>query len=537
MNSSSPASETARSPLPHLSGRFGLLLLILLTAIQLIDISPPTATELGPLVQPNKIPLSRISQFGLMAAWIIVLVAWYGDRNFEGWSTILTASGGFGFLAVFVFGSEFPSIWVTRFTFTIPYSARTVAVALYPLFVHPLTVRKMLDLCRKIHLLLHGRWILYTLILLFPVICWTFRSVHISRDGFQIIEFISQDIWYSQLREPLTILMHRLVGSALTRWTNLSAEGSLALLSCVLGVPAMWMVFRTVRLWSGDNNTPYPPILFALFSGGFILLWFGHIEVYPVFLAGIALLLYLTARHLILGKSIYWVGFVYGFLLPIHLSAGWLFPGIVYLIVRVWKRRGLRTASLTVIILLALQIAIWGGICVAYYNGSVQEMGQHFWSEMNVGLDGAMFVGWTKILSVHHFLNVLQEMFYLSAPSVLAVAVLLSCKTSRDRSPLEIFLSLASLGYLIYTLTWQADRGYPEDWDLFSGLSLPLALYAGMRIGRLELTKESRQILVYLILLSSIPLLGYEFFVHTNLDTHAEYLRHLRHLKELGIIR
>jgi len=535
-----PGSDrTLRSAgsLRSLSGRFGFLLLLLLTAVQFATITTHAGNAVGSYLFPDETPLSTISQICLMAAWIVVITAWYGDGAFQGWPTIVSASEGFILLSVFVFASGFPFVWIARFFPKVPYSPRAVAVALYPLLVHPLSVRKILDVCGRIRLIPCQRLILLGVLLLFPLICWVFRSVHISRDGYQCAEFVSQDIWYRQLREPLTILTHHVAASLLMKTMGVSAEQSLALFSCLLGVPALFFLFQTAHLSRTRDSTAYTPVLVTLFSAGFLLLWFGHVEVYPVLVAGMSLLLFVVSRHLILGKSIYWVSLVYGLLLPFHLSLGWLFPGMLYLFFRVLKREGLKRAGTAILIIGIVQVVVWDGICISYYEGSLQSMAQQFRNEMNVGLDKAMFVSWGDLLTLDHLAEVVQAFVYLSAPSVLGLIVLLLCRVNGKASTLETFLGLASLGYAVYLLTWRADRGYPEDWDLFSGIALPLGLYVGLRIERLEMPKKSRDVLVFLILVSTLPLLAYQFFVHTNLDTHAEYLRHLRQLRALGIIQ
>ncbi|MFH1744151.1 MAG: hypothetical protein ABIH23_34550, partial [bacterium] len=357
-----------------LSGRLGLLVLALLAVIQLTGVYPIPEEQPPIHTQPPYTPFPLFSQIGVFVAWIVLLGAWFGDSRFEGWPTVLVVSCGFVLLGTFVFCSGPPmgEIWIARYGHQIPYPIRVSFLALYPLLFHPVSAGAILQVVKSFPVCLNLRWYRVIFVVAFAGICWGFRSVHISRDGFQCIEFISLDIWYEQLREPLTILLHRVAASILMPVLNFTPEQSLGMLSCILGIPTLLLFARIVRLWSKDgkheNTTPW---IFAMMSGGFLLMWFGHIEVYPVLVAGICFMCALAAHCIIQGGSPIWPALAYGLLLPLHLSAVWLVPAMVYLMAVVWKREGPAKVADSVAAVFLLQILIWGGICVAYYGGSL----------------------------------------------------------------------------------------------------------------------------------------------------------------------
>lgn len=537
-----PAKTSSEKTWTALEGRPGLLLLVLIATIQLAGLSQilREGTGLPGSVIETPVPVS--SQVSVIAAWLIVLVAWYRHSDFDGWPTILAASGGFCVLMVFIFGAGFPMLWMARFVLlenTPPWEAmgRVSLVALYPLLVHPLTAEKIQQLAGAASVRFRPWVVLVAFLLVFPPLCWFLRSVNISRDGYQCIEFVSQDQWHQQLREPLTLLLHRVVGTALTSWPGLSEQEALGILSCVLGIPVLLLLARTVRIWSEDTRSQsHIPFLMALASGGFILLWFGHIEVYPVLVAGICLLIFLVARYLTEGGSLLWLSLVYGLLFPFHLSVAWFLPAMVYLFGLAWKREGPAKVAGAVGIIVLVQILIWGSICVIYHT-SIQDFAARFWSEMNVGPDKAMFHGWAELFSIRHAADIAQGFIYLSLPVTLGFVLLALRRPKTPWSPLEIFLGLAALGYAVYAVTWRADRGYPEDWDLFSALVPLTSLVVGMRLVRWQSDTKRRNSLIYLVIISSIPLLAYQFFLHTQLDTYIPYQRHLRLMRDLGIIK
>jgi len=62
------------------------------------------------------------------------------------------------------------------------------------------------------------------------------------------------------------------------------------------------------------------------------------------------------------------------------------------------------------------------------------------------------------------------------------------------------------------------------------------ALFVGMRLSVIE-PQARRDRLAYLVIAASLILLAYQFYVHTQLDTHVEYQRHLYQLRKMGLIR
>lgn len=310
------------------------------------------------------------------------------------------------------------------------------------------------------------------------------------------------------------------------------------MLSCILGVPSLLLLARTVSIWAKETHSrPAVPFFLALASGGFTFLWLGHIEVYPVLVAGLCLLLFLVARYLSTGVSLFWPAVVFALLLPLHLSAAWLLPAMMYLLTVALKRNQAIQAVLAAGLIVALQVLIWGGICLVYYAGSWQAFWERFWSEMNVGTDKAMFLGWREIFSVPHAIDLIQELGYLSLPSLVGIVLLAIRPPKRPWNSQEVFTALAALGFTVYAITWRADRGFPEDYDLFCAFALFAPLAVGMRLAAYRIESGAFRCLFYLLVVSSLVLLSYQLFVHTQLDTHVEYLRHIRQMRELGLIK
>jgi len=361
-------------------------------------------------------PFSIVTQVCAFLIWILLIEAWYRLAGLEDCGAMIAVSGGCILLILLVFGPSMPQVWMARFVPLVPYPLRAAAVAIHPVFLHPVVVDRIHEWRMK----LTGKgWLLVALVAL-PVAGWFLRSVQISRDGYECVEFVSQDVWQGELREPLTILLHK-VWATWVMWAfPVNAEQALALLSCALGVPVVYLLVRTVRIWAAESGRDaWIPVGMALASGGFLLMWFGHIEVYPVLVAGMIAVCFLAARCLVERKSLIWLMLAYGLLLPFHLSAVWMLPAVIYVAVVAWRRDGVRPVVLAVLALVLVEMLVWGGICVGYYGGSVGAMVRQFWGEMNVGSDKAMFYGMGEMVSFSHLADFVQETLYLSCPAVL----------------------------------------------------------------------------------------------------------------------
>jgi len=140
---------------------------------------------------------------------------------------------------------------------------------------------------------------------------WWLRSVHITRDGFDWLSRATEPVWHLYMREPLTIGLHRLVFILGWRWNMLTSSTTLPLLSVLAGIWNLGWFFALIRERFDRLEDQLLAWLILLSSGGFTLLLFGHVEVYPLLLVGLLPAFFYAQRYLADQNSIAPVAFFY----------------------------------------------------------------------------------------------------------------------------------------------------------------------------------------------------------------------------------
>lgn len=305
----------------------------------------------------------------------------------------------------------------------------------------------------------------------FAYACHHFISYHITRDGYDWIERATLPVWQTYLREPLTIGLYRLTFLlGWERWEMTSFQ-TIGLLSIAAGAWwAFWLGLFTEKKWADGFDRLLAWLLFVS-SGGMILLFFGHIEVYPVFIAGATPAFYFALRYFQGKRSILYAGLFFSVALLLHLSAGWLLPAFLLL---PWfrNRNGwLRDVALFTAAFGAIQAVFWGSMTAIYYECSPALLLARVYEQFHVGPDRAMFLPQWVWFHPGHLFDLMNVYLYYSLPCFLLIPVFFLRLPSRLNRE-SAFWMLAAGGYFCYSFFWNADRGYPEDWDVFSPFTL-----------------------------------------------------------------
>lgn len=304
-----------------------------------------------------------------------------------------------------------------------------------------------------------------------------FSSVHITRDGLDWIRRAVNDNWFEYVREPLTIGLYTLVSYYGWDWCELTSHEAIRQISMVSGLWFLaWMVYFTkLKFSSGFDRVLSWGLLLS--SGGLAVLFFGHIEVYPVCVAAMMPTFYFAQRYLRLRDGIHWVGFWYSIAFLMHLSVGWILPALIALPWCVSDRsKKLRDIALLLVSFAAVQSLFWSYMLLGPYQGSVARLLAEFHEQFFVGPDRGMFIPFPYLFSSNHLSALWYEYLYLSIPCLLLAPVAIRAAVATPHRELG-FWALAAGGYIAYTLLWNFDRGLPEDWDLFSPVIVPLALF------------------------------------------------------------
>jgi tetratricopeptide (TPR) repeat protein len=228
----------------------------------------------------------------------------------------------------------------------------------------------------------------------------------------------------------------------------------------------------------------------ALLTAGYIQLFCGYIETYPLFFTGILGYVLVGVRALQRGRSPGGAALYLALLTTYHYIAFMLSPSLLVL---VWsaRRRELGWGRIAMSFLLASAVALavlyaLGVNPFAYTEGLRSS---HF-----LPLSGPLDYTQAYLLfSLQHVLDVCNE-YLLVAPMV--ALVLLGCRIAWRGDAMQIFLGLAALGPLCFVFCANPEIGAFRDWDILAVPALPLVLWT-VRSARAE--KIGREGLVLLV--------------------------------------
>ena len=361
------------------------------------------------------------------------------------------------------------------------------------------------------------RWLMVAWFLGLAACFILFRSHHISRDGNDWIERTLQPIWHLYVREPLTIGLYRAVYLALQPWISLSTKDVIAAVSFGSGLAALVLFHRTTCVLTVGGFDRMLSWLIVLASGGMMIVFFGHIEVYPVLIAGIFATTYCAARYMQERSGIIPLALALSITFLSHLSTGWLLPAFFLL---PWRRRESSTSraadGLKLICVFGLvQALFWTGLVWWRYEGNLARFLARLFEYFHAGLDHAMFLPAAYWFDRWHLLDLAHEAIYLSLAGLILLPFSIYAAIRHVRRETWFWGGML-LGYSLYMFFWNPDRGYPEDWDLFSPILAPLVLFQiHTLLGGTESPSQARR-WVYLVTLGILPfVLGQIAYHHT----------------------
>lgn len=376
--------------------------------------------------------------------------------------------------------------------------------------LHPIIFVQLKDWANQTSQLNHSQKRIYDCFGLFLIalLFWLLRSSHISRDGMDWILRSTKPVWHLYMREPLTIGLHRLAYLTVRPFFSTMRDITLAskilpFLSIMAGVWSTYWFWRLIRTQWQDKVDRILALLLALASGGWIMLYFGHIEVYPILIAGLLPAFYYAQRYLGGLGSITSVAIWFSIAFLLHLSAGWLLPAFILLPFLGQERMSpLKDIICFVAIFVSIQAVFWLGLLVFFYDASLTALLARLHETFNVGPDRAMFLPPSAWFNPERLLDLLNELIYLSFPCLILIP-LAFVTFIRHKNKQGWFWFLLCAGYSIYFFLWNPDRGFPEDWDLFSPL---VPLYVLFILHTLLNSSKRRKEWLYLV---SVGMISY----------------------------
>lgn len=337
------------------------------------------------------------------------------------------------------------------------------------------------------------------------LIMWNLRNLSISPDGYDWIKHsVVAKHWVYYLREPLGTYLFRLsvfYGHTLFGWAPYHCIALTTILCGLITTALMVPVMQRVL------DRPYWGIgmAFLLSCTGYTQLFFGNIEVYALLDVFLAFYLFMAMRYLD-GRSPAWAaGIAFGLLFCVHLSSGWWLPA--FLILPYIKSRMGRSLSgwgreyaYYLLSSALIVIAFWLFVLIYGYDGDIIDLYEHFVSDqvMYVGADAAMFHPPESYWTWDYYETLLNEYYFLMPGGFHLVFVLFFAYAYMTRvTPQQAWFILLTGMYLIYSIVWHPDRKYPADWDIFSGLTIPMAIVLCQRLTTSRLSQEAIRYILY----------------------------------------
>jgi hypothetical protein len=311
---------------------------------------------------------------------------------------------------------------------------------------------------------------LWVPVLLFPLF-WFFRSSTFRGDGDQICRLIEGGEWF-WAREMLSQAILQLSYRILQVW-HWDGMMTMNLVSCLSGCIFFACLIQLAKeRWGGWK---LPVLLFL--GSGFVILFCGHTEYYPISYAAAGIFLYLCHRYLEGRGSLLGPALAFSLLCWTHLLGLFVVPALVYL----WWTRGRSQKDLVQgLIGLSPLVALY--LLIVYdpflWRTKGELLGDRLLPPFDFNSLGTQekyytFFSWTHL---HDIFFWIQKTSPLLLPMAFTVFFRRSARESFLRNRYIAFLWISGLLWLGFTLVWHPDFTIYQDWDLFSIAALPLTL-------------------------------------------------------------
>jgi hypothetical protein len=350
---------------------------------------------------------------------------------------------------------------------------------------------------------------------------WLFRIRHqLWGDAHFIVKALSyagpdRPVWtIYNWQSPLSIYIHAQLWFLLNPVLGVGVDTLYAITSILSGIGFVYILFLLAD--SLGRNWAEKAIIFGLvITTGSMQLFFGYVENYTVISLGLTLTLYLGVRCLGGEMSLIWPSLALSVTNAFHPSTIVLWPAMGYVGWQVAGRRfSVRAKAFEWAKLALPPILVFAGLAVLMTAGG-HGPGAMLVDDRPGGADGIPFVPLFRVttewqhytmFSLDHLLDWANEHFLISPfglPLLLLALVtgIISrwksggssqedgqspdgLRSAHDDSGVTVFLTIASLAYLLLTFVWNADYGGRRDWDLFAPSAFVYTLLAAYLLAR-----------------------------------------------------
>jgi len=324
-------------------------------------------------------------------------------------------------------------------------------------------------------------------------IMWTFRnSTHFLGDGY---------LWANNLMtggggsEPVSTWLYRMIYRGLNTvrvFGEVNPVRASAVTSVAAGLVFVAFIRKTALLLS-ERRGDYLLIALSLASCGAVMLFCGYVETYPPLAAGVMAYIYFSLRYLRRGGTALPALAAFIVTAVLHLSALALLPSLLLLLLY-GAGKDIRGRSLYRFLLASLA----AGLMILWFLRVTDAFGgffrEHFLPLLSSpSRQDAAY----PLISLRALFDDINEVLLVAPLAVLIPVILLGRRTpGRDSgyggekdaaagsSRERLFLAICVLSYLAVFAAFNKTIGASRDWDLFSPMAFPLALWIVLTLRR-----------------------------------------------------
>lgn len=353
----------------------------------------------------------------------------------------------------------------------------------------------------------------------YPVLFYLLQvKTYFLGDGYQNLSLLEQSdplIKFSAYGEGLAHLeMKNLLGGAesqaLLSFKIISIGSGLLLI--------LFIIYGAFKLF--EKQFDRLAFVLGIGSGGYMLLSFGYVEHYSLFVLSVAMIL--VAGLLIVQNKMNRFIIIPLWLLSLffHLFALTLLPAVIYLLYQNSYLSQKINRTITTAIVLALVIS--GAVMFGYFYSNY-----YFFKFAFIPLVSTRFtLNGYSLFSLNHLLDILNLLVMLSPGIIIFLALILkNFKMESLKKPELVFTLAGSLAAFGTVFILDPKLGMPRDWDLlsYSGIFI-----VGFIVSYLLFNREKLR--AYKTVLSLIILLNFAFLFARAAAQHNEAIA-IKHLK------
>ena len=426
------------------------------------------------------------------------------------------------------------AMWGVDFLFYLPTPVQGIFVLIAVLMFVPGFRLRIRSCACKLPLALWGEgrrvWLTRGLLILLAVggFIALRSSRHFLGDGYYLLNELVSHTWQESNRAPLSFALVRTLHYAGQVFWE-SPVVTYRIYSFVSGVLYILLALPVADAL-GRDKLEKSTVLAFLLTAGYIQLFFGYVENYPLYIPGLLLYIIFGLRSQKDDMPLYVPALLLGMLFALHRAFLVFGPSLLVLAICAFRhRRGSvshwKNAAATATALCcapasaALFLGFSGVGFEAYLGGPGVDEFLPLFAEPG-------FNEQHRIFSLSHVLDFLNQQL-LAAPSACMVLFLLRKKVLRHQS----FLAVCTVVPLFFTFIANPKIGAFRDWDILALPALPFTLWASSRL--MECIHSRGKLFHCAFLFCGTAALHTLLWIGLNANADATEARYKEHVERL----